>query len=95
MNTIIVHSLESLTRERLVTVGSDTALADVAKLLANPRTSLVIVCHFDRSIAGVISKTDVVRRIGEHPESVCETAAADVMTRDVILAGPVTLCRMC
>jgi CBS domain-containing protein len=53
-------------------------------VLANPRTSLVIVCRVDRSIAGVISKTDVVRRIADHPESVSATVAADVMTRDVV-----------
>jgi CBS domain-containing protein len=88
MDTILVNSIEAVARKRLVTIGTDASLADVAKLLLAAKISLVVVCHSDRAMAGVVTKSDVVRQIGHYPQSVCTTTAADVMTRDV------TCCRL-
>lgn len=88
MDTIRVNSIEAVARKRLVTIGADASLADVAKLLSAAKISLVVVCHSDRAMAGVVTKSDIVRQIGHYPQSVCTTAAADVMTRNVTCCRP-------
>ena len=67
MDTILVNSIEAVARKRLVTIGADASLADVAKLLSAAKISLVIVCHSDRAMAGVVTKSDIVRQIGPLP----------------------------
>jgi CBS domain-containing protein len=88
MDTILVNSIEAVARKRLVTISADASLADVAKLLSAAKISLVVVCHSDRAMAGVVTKSDIVRQIGDCPQSVCTTAAADVMTRNVTCCRP-------
>lgn len=83
MNTKLVSSIDIITRSRLVTVDVDVSLADIAKLLSDTPISLVVVCNSDGAMAGVITKTDIVRQIGRCRESACAAAATDVMTRDV------------
>ena len=88
MNTKLVSSIEAVARSRLVTIGADVTLLDVAKLLSGTQISLVVVCNSDGAMAGVITKTDIVRQIGHCGGSACTRAAADVMTRDVASCHP-------
>lgn len=83
MTSNTVNRIAAQARSRLVTVGLETLLLDVAQRLAGPRIHIVVVCNADGSMAGVISKTDVVRRIGHCQGSACTTRAADLMTRSV------------
>ena len=75
-------------RKRLVTIGGDSPLIDAAKLLREPHTDIVVVCSCDELLAGVITKTDLVRAISQGQGSGCATAASTVMTRTVILCRP-------
>lgn len=88
MNSKLVSSMETVARSRLVTVSVDALLKDVAKLLSNTHISLVVVCEADGRMAGVITKTNVVRRIGHCEGNACTTTAASVMTRDVAFCHP-------
>ena len=63
-------------------------LVDVAKLLTQAQIGLVVVCNPDKTMAGVISKSDVVRKIGHCAGSACQTAAADVMVQQVTFCQP-------
>lgn len=74
--------------KRLVTIGDDVPLIDAANLLGDLHTDLLVVCSPDKSLVGVITKTDVVRRIGLCRGIDCTTAASIVMTRAVILCHP-------
>jgi len=74
--------------KRLVTVAEAAPLADVARLLLDRRADIVVVCDADKKMVGVISKTDVVRRIGHFRESESTTAASTVMTRTVVSCRP-------
>jgi CBS domain-containing protein len=74
-------------RKRLVTIGDDSPLIDAAKLLREPHTVLV-VCSCDELLAGVITKTDLVRAISHGQEAGCTAAASTVMTRTVVLCHP-------
>lgn len=88
MNTKLVSSIDALARSRLVTIGADALLVDVAKLLSDTHISLVVVCASDGSMVGVITKTNIVQEFGHCGESACTTAAAGVMTRDVTYCRP-------
>ena len=83
----LVSSISAITCSRMTTIAIDALLIDVAKLLTQSEISLVVVCNPDKTMAGVITKSDVVRQMGSCKGGACQTAAADVMTRQV------TFCR--
>lgn len=84
---MIVEGLLAKARERLVTVADDASLIEVAKLL-QAGTELVIASDSAGLLAGVITKTDIVAQISFCEGAACLTAAALVMTRDVVLCEP-------
>lgn len=88
MNSKRVSSIGDIARSRLATIGLDALLLDAAKLLGETQINLVVVCGRDGTLAGVITKTNVVRLIGQCCGSACNTLAADVMTPQV------TSCRL-
>lgn len=81
---MFVEKLLPTAREKLVTITDDAPLIEAAKLLS-AGTDLVVVCGAKGSVAGVITKTDIVRQISECQGNSCVTAASLVMTRDVVL----------
>lgn len=66
-------------RKRLVTIGCDSPLIDAAKLLREPHTDILVVCSCDELLAGVITKTDLVRAISRGQASGCSAAASTVI----------------
>ena len=87
LNTKSISSIEAATRSRLLTVAVDTLLREVARLLSSTQISLVVVCDQAGAMAGVVTKTDIVRQIGHCEGAACTSTAADIMTKDV------TFCR--
>jgi CBS domain-containing protein len=81
------------TRDQLVTVSAEAPLIEAAKLLQGGQISLVIVCNSDGSMAGIITKTDIVRQISHCRGASCTAAASSVMTRDVTFCHPGILLR--
>jgi CBS domain-containing protein len=81
MVTIIMKILPD-TRGTLVTIPDDAPLIEAAKLLRG-EVDIVVVCDPAGSLAGVITKRDVVRQISVCQGAGCMTRAALVMTRDV------------
>ena len=73
---------------RLVTIRDDAPLIDAATLLRDLDSDLVVVCNSDGLLAGVITKTDVVRQISHCSGAGCMTAASTVMTRTVVFCRP-------
>ena len=84
----LVSSIAAVARSRLVTIVTDALLVDAAKLLSNTQISLVVACDYDGVMAGVITKTNIVQKIGRCGGSACMATAADVMTRDVTYCRP-------
>ena len=74
--------------KRLAMVADDAPLIDAAKCLLDPAIGLVVVRRSDGTLAGVVTKTDVVRQIGHCRGSACTTAASIVMTTTVTLCHP-------
>lgn len=88
MNTKLVSGIDATTRSRLVTVGVDTLLVEVAKLLSDTQISLVVVCDPNGAMVGIITKTNIVQQIGHCRGTGCTRAAAELMVRDVTYCRP-------
>jgi CBS domain-containing protein len=85
---MLVERLLPAARKRLVTIEDDAALIDAAKLLRGPQTDLVVVCGCDKLLAGVVTKSDVVRQISHCQGCSCTMAVSAVMTRAVTFCRP-------
>lgn len=88
MRTIPVHKIDALARSRLVMIGADAVLVDVAVLLSDPHIGLLVVCDADGVMLGVVTKTDVVQQFGRAVESIATVVAGEVMTRAVTFCRP-------
>lgn len=75
-------------KERLVTIRIDALLIDAARLLNGPQQNLVVVCDEGGKMAGVITKTDIVGRIGYCRGCSCTMPASHVMTQEVAFCRP-------
>lgn len=83
-----VDQLLDVARARLATVRDAALLKEAAQLLQDRHIRLVIACDTEGLMVGVVSKTDVVRRIGHCVGAACTAAVATVMTRDVVHCRP-------
>jgi CBS domain-containing protein len=81
--SVFIEQLLPAARARLVTIADDAPLHDAAKLL-RAGTDLVVVCEANGIMVGVITKSDVVARIGECQGAACMTAAARVMSTEIL-----------
>ncbi len=85
---MLVESIVPTARQRLVTIAESARLIEAARLLRDARTDIVVVCDSNGVLAGVITKTDVVRQISHCQGSSCTIAASSVMTRDAVACRP-------
>ena len=81
---MFVERMLPVARTRLVTISDSTSLIEAANLLLDGHTDLLVVRGGDELLAGVITKTDVVRQISLGQGSACTMAASTVMTRTVV-----------
>ena len=82
-----VSSIEAVARSRLHLVSAQSLLVEVAALLSSAQISVVVVCDADGAPIGVITETDLVRRLGLGQADFFTTHAADVMTRDITVCA--------
>lgn len=85
---MFVEAVLPAARDRLATIREDASLIDVATQLARSRINLVVACRSDATMAGVITKTDVVSHISQCEGAHCTKAASLVMTRNVTVCRP-------
>jgi len=91
MHTLRVTHLNAVMHSRLATVTLQTPLLQAAQRLSETHIGLVVVCQPDGAMAGVISKSDIVRQIGHCMGSACHTLASALMTTDVMCCEPTEL----
>ncbi len=84
---MFIGRLLNAARERLITVDAGASILEAARLLG-AGTDIVVVCSPEGTIAGVITKTDVVRQIGACEGVGLGTPASAIMTSHVILCQP-------
>lgn len=81
-----IERILSMTLARLSVTHIDASLHAVAELLARPGTDLVIVCDELDQMAGVLSKSDLVRQmIYPNPNTI---SIDGLMTKNVISCRP-------
>lgn len=85
---MFVERMLPIARKRLVTIDDHLFLIEAAKLLLDGHTDLLVVRGGDELLAGVITKTDVVRQISVCQGSGCTMAVSSVMTRTVVHCQP-------
>jgi len=83
-----VSALEAVARSRLLTVGTDALLVEVAALLSNAQISVVVVCDAAGLTIGTITETVLVRQLGLGQADFFTTTAANVMTREITACAP-------
>jgi CBS domain-containing protein len=82
-----VETLLPTARGKLVTIAGDAALMEAANFL-HKGIDLVIVCGSAGLLAGVITKTDVVRQMSRCQGASCTMAAPLAMTPDIVVCRP-------
>ena len=90
---MIVEGILPAARERLVVIGSDAPLIAAATLLRDLDRDIVVVRGSEGVLAGVITKTDIVRQISRCQGGACLTGASAVMTKAVVYCNPGDLLR--
>lgn len=86
--TVRVETLLPSARDRLVTISDKAQLTEAAARLGDGHTNLVVVCDDVGTMSGVVSKTDIVSRIGHCRGSSCAEMVGAVMTREVTCCRP-------
>ena len=83
-----VSSVAVVTRSRLLTVGTNALLVEVAALLSSAQISVVVVCDAAGIGIGTVNETLLVRRLGLGQADFFTTRAGDVMTREITTCRP-------
>jgi CBS domain-containing protein len=69
-------------RQGVVTIAPEASVRDLLELLAEQNVGAVVVSRDGRTIEGIVSERDVVRRLNED-ESVLAAPVSAIMTTDV------------
>jgi CBS domain-containing protein len=85
---MLVEHLLLGARKRLVTITIEQPLRAAADLLCRSDVDLVVVCDGEDRLAGVVTKTDIVRQMGRCCGESCREVAATAMSRDVTSCHP-------
>jgi len=80
---LVQHLLEDA-RKRLAVLSRESPVCEVAEIMANPNTPLVIVCDSEGIAVGVVSKTDIVNALAGARAAAVEMKAAEIMTHSVL-----------
>lgn len=91
MHTLQVHQMGAVLQSRMVKASLQTLLRMAAQSLCTPQIGLVVVCDANGVLAGVISKTDVVRQMGHCAGGACRALVQDLMTKEVTTCRPTDL----
>ncbi len=83
-----VSSMAAVALARLLKVGVDAKVVEVAAMMSRARLSLAVVCEQSGSIVGVIADTVLVHQLGLGQMSVFSARASDIMTAEFTACHP-------
>ena len=81
-----VDTLNAMILNRLAVITVDATLRTAACALSKPHVGLLVVCEVNRKAAGVVSKSDIVRRLTV--VGVAEASVATLMSREIVSCRP-------
>lgn len=80
---LLVHHVLEDARRRLAVIDGNASICEVAALLAEGSTPLVVVCDDDGKAVGVITRTDIVRAFGRSGGLAVGMRARSVMSLSI------------
>jgi len=80
---MLVRDLLTHAQARLCCIGLNSTLVQAARLL-DDGCNMLVVCDEGERIAGVLTKTDIVRQTGRCAGASCTAPVTEAMTRDPI-----------
>jgi CBS domain-containing protein len=81
-----VETLRALTSSRLVVITMDATLGAAALALSNRHIGLLVVCDENRRTTGIVSKSDIIRHLGD--VGVKDAPIANLMSRNIVSCRP-------
>ena len=88
---LVKHILETA-RKRLAVLGVEASLFDVARILTNRNTPLVVVSDSDGIAVGVISSGHVLNALATAGVDAMGFNAGSLMTEPLLLVMPTSTC---
>jgi len=82
----VQHIIEDAQR-RLAVLRLDASIRDIARILANPVTPLVVICDSEGVALGVVSSMDVVNALSRDGDGAVNANAAALMTQPIHSCG--------
>ena len=80
---IIDHIISSQGEKHIITVSPETSIADASKLLAENKIGALPVTIDGKSIIGIISERDIIRKISSHGNKALKLNVENAMTKSV------------
>lgn len=84
---LVQHIIEDAQR-RLAVLRLDAPIRDIAGILANPVTPLVVVCDSAGVALGVVSSADIVSALSRDSDAAVKANAAALMTQPIRSCAP-------
>jgi CBS domain-containing protein len=81
-----IDTLHRVISARLVVIATDATLRTAASKFSSPHIGLLVVCDENSKIAGVVSKSDLLRHLTQ--VGLVQAPVAALMSRDVVSCGP-------
>ncbi|MCL3882859.1 CBS domain-containing protein [Marivita sp. GX14005] len=78
------HILKSKATDAVVSVKSDTAIAEVAKILAEKRIGTVVISDDGEKALGILSERDIVRELSRQGAGCLSEPAKAYMTSELV-----------
>ena len=69
-------------------VGPEATVAAAARLIADKKKGLAVVCAEDGALLGIISVIDINRAVAQHGEGAAAMSVHEVMNPDVVVCRP-------
>ena len=84
---LVQHIIEDAQR-RLAVLRLDASIREIAGILANPITPLVVVCDSEGVALGVVSSADIVNALSRDSGEAINANAAALMTQPIRSCAP-------
>ncbi|MDG2525446.1 CBS domain-containing protein [Stenotrophomonas sp. HITSZ_GD] len=82
-----VRQLLGIKKAEVFAVGSDAAVIDAIRLMADKRIGAVLVMHGQR-LVGIVSERDYARKVVLRDRASSTTPVSEIMTAEVVTVGP-------
>jgi CBS domain-containing protein len=83
-----VHDVLRRKGADVVTVRPDATVRELLDMLAEHRIGALVVSADGRSVDGIVSERDIVRRLHDRGPAVLDVSVTEIMTGEVSTVGP-------